>query len=77
MKEKDNFLFHFSFCRTLIFFMIIFVTFIVVSSISLNIKYTAIAQQQPSSFNEDISFDIDNVTFHIIWHLSMEFKCIM
>jgi hypothetical protein len=26
---------------------------------------------------EGISFQIDNVTFHIIWHPSMEFRCTM
>jgi hypothetical protein len=32
------------------------------SSVTLNMNYTTIAQQQ-TPFNEDISFDIDNVTF--------------
>ena len=64
MNEKDHFSFHFSFSRTLIFFMIIFAIFIVVSSLSLNINHIAIAQQQQQPpFIEDISFDIDNVTF--------------
>jgi pimeloyl-ACP methyl ester carboxylesterase len=63
MKEKDNFSFHFS-SKTLIFFIFIFTTFVVVSSLSLNINHAAIAQeQQQPPFKEDLSFDIDNVTF--------------
>jgi hypothetical protein len=61
--NENHFSFHFSFSRTLIFFMIIFAIFIVVSSLSLNINHIAIAQQQQPPFIEDISFDIDNVTF--------------
>ena len=65
MNEKDNFSFHFSFSMTLIFFMIIFTTLVVGSSLSLNINHAAIAeqQQQSLSFIKDISFDIDGVTF--------------
>ena len=65
MNEKDNFLFHFSFSKTLIFFTFLFATLIVRISLSLNINHAAIAQQQQQSlpFIKDISFDIDNVTF--------------
>ena len=44
------------------FFSILFVTFIVFGSSTSNTNHTAIAQQQPP-FIEDLSFDIDNVTF--------------
>jgi pimeloyl-ACP methyl ester carboxylesterase len=68
MNEKDNFSFHFSFSKTLIFFMIVFTTLVVESSISLNINHPAIAEQQQQQqqslpFIEDLSFDIDGVTF--------------
>ena len=62
MIEKSNSSFHFSFCLPTIFFSILFVTFIVFGSSTSNTNHTAIAQQQPP-FIEDLSFDIDNVTF--------------
>ena len=46
-----------------IFLTILVVTVIIFSSLTLNINHTTIAQQQSPSFNEDLSFDIDNVTF--------------
>ena len=45
-----------------IFLTILVVTVIIFSSLTLNLNYTTIAQQQPP-FIEDLSFDIDNVTF--------------
>ena len=42
--------------------ILVVVTVIIFSSSTLNMNYTTIAQQQPP-FNEDSSFDIDNVTF--------------
>jgi pimeloyl-ACP methyl ester carboxylesterase len=67
MNEQDNFSFHFSFYKTLIFFIFFFTTFIVMSSLSLNTNHVSIAEQQQQQqslpFIEDISFDIDGVTF--------------
>ena len=64
MNEKGNFSFHFSFYLVTTFLTILVVTVIIFSSLTLNINHTIIAQQQQQpSFNEDISFDIDNVTF--------------
>jgi hypothetical protein len=64
MNEKSNPSFHFSFYLVTIFLAILIVTVIIFSSLTLNIDHTTIAQeQQQSSFNEDLSFDIDNVTF--------------
>ena len=62
MAEKSNPSFQFSFYLVAIFLTILVVTVIIFSSLTLNMNYTTIAQQQPP-FNEDISFDIDNVTF--------------
>ena len=66
MNEKDNSSFHFSFYLVTIFLTILVVTVIISSSLTLNIHHNAIAeeqQQQPISFIDDISFDIDGVTF--------------
>ena len=64
MAEKSNASFHFSFYLVTIFLTIlVVVTVIIFSSLTLNINHTIIAQQQLLPFNEDISFDIDNVTF--------------
>ena len=63
MNEKENSLYYFSFSM-IPFFIFIFSIFVVVISLSLEIDYTAMAEeQQQSSFIEDLSFDIDNVTF--------------
>src|SRR5688500_10782727 len=62
MIERSNFSFHFSFCLPTMFFTILVVTLIVIGSLTFSTNLTAIAQQQPS-FIEDLSFDIDNVTF--------------
>ena len=62
MAEKSNRSFQFPFYLVAIFLTILVVTVIIFSSLTLNLNYTTIAQQQPP-FNEDISFDIDNVTF--------------
>jgi hypothetical protein len=45
-----------------VFLTILVVSIIIYSSLTLNINYTTISQQQPP-FNEELSFDIDNVTF--------------
>src|SRR5215213_6091716 len=65
MNEKSNPSFQFSFYLVTIFLAILVVTVIIFSTLTLNIDHTTIAQQQPqqSPFNEDLSFDIDNVTF--------------
>src|SRR5215212_7777454 len=64
MNKKDNFSFHFSFYLVTMFLTIlVVVTVIIFSPLTLNINHTTIAQQQQPSFNEDLSFDIDNVTF--------------
>jgi len=67
MNEKSsNPSFHFSFYLVTIFLAILVVTVIIFSSLTLNIDHTTIAQeQQQSPFNEDLSFDIDNVTFSL------------
>ena len=64
MAEKSNRSFQFPFYLVAIFLTILVVTVIIFSSLTLNMNYTTIAQQQPP-FNEDedLSFDIDNVTF--------------
>lgn len=62
MNEKSNSSFHFSFYLVTMFLTILVVAVMIFSSVTLNINYTTIAQQQ-TPFNEDISFDIDNVTF--------------
>ena len=64
MAEKNNRSFHFSFYLVAIFLTILVITLIIFSSLTLNLNYTTIAQQQPP-FNEDLSFDNDNdnVTF--------------
>ena len=63
MAEKSNRSFQFPFYLVTIFLTILVVTVIIFSSLTLNLNYTTIAQQQQPPFNEDISFDIDNVTF--------------
>jgi pimeloyl-ACP methyl ester carboxylesterase len=64
MSEKSNASFQFSIYLVTIFLTIlVVVTVIIFSSLTLNINHTTIAQQQLLPFNEDISFDIDNVTF--------------
>jgi hypothetical protein len=63
MNEKSNSSsFQFSFYLVTIFLTIFVVNLIIFSSLTLNMNHTSIAQQQPP-FNEDLSFDIDNVTF--------------
>ncbi len=62
MIQKSNSSFRFSFCLPTMIFTIIVITFIVFGSLTLNTNHTAIAQQQPP-FIEDLSFDLDNVTF--------------
>ncbi len=62
MAEKSNSSFQFPFYLVAIFLTILVVTVIIFSSLILNLNYTTIAQQQ-SPFNEDLSFDIDNMTF--------------
>ena len=66
MNEKTNSPFYFSFYLVTIFLTILVVV-LIFSSLTLNINHTAIAQQQ-LPFNEDLSFNIDNVTFshHIV-----------
>ena len=61
MAEKSNPSFRFSFNVVAIFLTILVLTIIIFSLLTLNMNHTTIAQQQP--FNEDLSFDIDNVTF--------------
>jgi len=64
MSEKSNASFQFSIYLVTIFLTIlVVVTVIIFSSLTLNINHTTIAQQQSPPFNEDLSFDIDNVTF--------------
>jgi hypothetical protein len=64
MSEKSNASFQFSIYLVTIFLTIlVVVTVIIFSSLTLNINHTTIAQQQLLPFNEDLSFDIDNVTF--------------
>jgi pimeloyl-ACP methyl ester carboxylesterase len=64
MSEKSNASFQFSIYLVTIFLTIlVVVTVIIFSSLTLNINHTTIAQQQLLPFYEDISFDIDNVTF--------------
>jgi pimeloyl-ACP methyl ester carboxylesterase len=65
MNEKSNlsFQFSFSFYLVTIFLTLLVVTVIIFSSLTLNIKHVLIAEQQQPPFNEDLSFDIDNVTF--------------
>jgi pimeloyl-ACP methyl ester carboxylesterase len=65
MNEKSNRSFQFPFYLVAIFLTILVVTLIIFSSLTLNIDHTTIAQEQQQSppFNEDLSFDIDNVTF--------------
>jgi pimeloyl-ACP methyl ester carboxylesterase len=64
MAEKSNSSFQFPFYFVAIFLAILVITVIIISSLSLNKNQYAIAEQhkQPP-FNEDVSFDIDNVTF--------------
>ena len=64
MAEKSNSSFQFPFYFVAIFLAILVITVIIISSLSLNKNQYAIAEQhkQPP-FNEDLSFDIDNVTF--------------
>jgi pimeloyl-ACP methyl ester carboxylesterase len=65
MNEKSNlsFQFSFSFYLVTIFLILLVVTVIIFSSLTLNIHHVVIAEQQQPPFNEDLSFDIDNVTF--------------
>ena len=63
MNENVNFSFKFLFHMTTIFFLMLVSTAIIFSSLTLNINHAVIAEQQQPPFNEDISFDIDNVTF--------------
>ena len=62
----ENFIlsFHFSFSLTVRFLTFLFVTTIIVITLTLNQDQIVIAQQQQQlQFLEDISFDIDGVTF--------------
>jgi len=61
MNERDHFLFF----LVTIFLTTLVVTVIILSSLTLNINHTATAEQQQQSlpFIEDLSFDINNVTF--------------
>src|SRR5918995_1865651 len=64
MAEKSNRSFQFPFYFVAIFLTILVITVIIFSSLTLNMNQSAIAEQhQQPSFNEDASFDIDNVTF--------------
>ncbi len=64
MTEKSNRSFQYPFYFLAIFLTILVVTIIIFSSLSLNMNQSAIAEQyQQLPFNEDTSFDIDNVTF--------------
>ena len=63
MSEKSNASFQFSIYLVTIFLTILVVTVIIFSSLTLHMNHTTIAQQQSPPFNEDLSFDIDNVTF--------------
>ena len=60
--KKSNSSFHFSFYLVTMFLTILVVTVIIFSSLILNMNYTTIARQQ-TPFNEDLSLDINNVTF--------------
>lgn len=62
MGENVIFSFHFSFSLKVRFLTFLFVTTIFVISLTLNQDQIVIAQQQ-QQFLEDISFDIDGVTF--------------
>ena len=62
MAKKSNRSFQLPFYLVAIFLTILVVTLIIFSSLTLNLNYTTIAQQQPP-FNDDLSFDNDNVTF--------------
>ena len=67
MNERQ--LFYFPFYLVTIFLAILVVTVVIFSSLTLNLNHTTIAQQrqqqqqQSLPFVEDVSFDIDNVTF--------------
>lgn len=63
MGENVIFSFHFSFSLKVRFLTFLFVTTIFVISLTLNQDQIVIAQQQQQQFLEDISFDIDGVTF--------------
>jgi pimeloyl-ACP methyl ester carboxylesterase len=64
MGENVILSFHFSFSLTVRFLTFLFVTTIIVISLTLNQDQIVIAQQQKQQqFLEDISFDIDGVTF--------------
>jgi pimeloyl-ACP methyl ester carboxylesterase len=64
MAEKSNRSFQFLFYFVAIFLTLLVITVIIFSSLTLNMNQSAIAEQhQQPPFNEDISFDIDNVTF--------------
>jgi hypothetical protein len=68
---------HLTFCLAISFFLVVG-TIVSINGIGLNLSGTAFAQQQPQvnftsieqqQLMEGISFEIDNVTFHIIWRL--------
>jgi pimeloyl-ACP methyl ester carboxylesterase len=63
MNEKSDPSFQFSFYLVTIFLTILVVTVIIFSLLTLNINHALIAEQQQPPFKEDLSFDIDNVTF--------------
>ena len=63
MNEKGNPSFQFSFYLVTIFLTILVVTVIIFSSLTLNMNHVVISEQQQPPFKEDLSFDIDNVTF--------------
>jgi hypothetical protein len=52
---------HFSFSLTMKFFTFLFATIVIVISLTLSQDHIVIAQ--PQQFLEDLSFDIDGVTF--------------
>jgi pimeloyl-ACP methyl ester carboxylesterase len=64
MAEKNNRSFQFPFYFVAIFLTILVITVIIFSLLTLNMNQSAIAEQhQQPAFNEDISFNINNVTF--------------
>jgi pimeloyl-ACP methyl ester carboxylesterase len=63
MAEKSNRSFQFTFYFVAIFLTILVITVIIFSLLSLNMNQSSIAEQQQLPFREDLSFDIDNVTF--------------
>ena len=73
MNENVNFSFNFSFHMTTIFFLMLVSTAIIFSSLTLNMNYTAIAQQQEQPIINDPNLQVEIFVEGLSFPTSMAF----